>query len=269
MAGNLDEQWFTGSAFGGAFAMAAEATDQGQSGTCVPHALAAAIKDQVEDRVEKNFSFDASFAAEAKSAPNLKQGTIVSALMQEEAHANGSWPTVWNGFRGNIEDTKGRWYEVQVVVNVVENTTLNQEALEAAHQPQPHKGVHVISYDADNVHAGIQGRHCVYLQGVDAPAFTWIGMNSWGDTDAEPRIPMRTHHVQIYDVQVTRITKLCGCDGLKGDLLLHPTSLSQGWYPGMFGISYKPVDPGYHVVGMGGGLGVGVLGRGGMFGFGI
>ena len=74
---------------------------RGKSGTCVRHALAAAIKDQVEDVVIKALGADAKLKKAAKDAPDLEQMLIVAALMQKVAHAGGSSKrSTWATLRG-------------------------------------------------------------------------------------------------------------------------------------------------------------------------
>ena len=86
----------------GAAAGADEATvlKQGKSGTCVRHALASAIEDQVE----------------RKTKIKLEPHGIVAGLMQRLEHAKGTYPMAFDGFAFNAGDETGLWYTLKVSV---------------------------------------------------------------------------------------------------------------------------------------------------------
>eukprot|EP01047_Picozoa_sp_COSAG01_P064441 COSAG01_NODE_8527_length_2752_cov_4.049378_1_plen_608_part_10 len=207
----------------------ADNLNQGRSSTCVRYALAAAITDNVNARVESSGRL-VDFA-QAKLDRSCQQG-IVDGLLQFMDHAGGCNPAAFDALSVNTRDAKGRLYSVRI--SVTENTTMNQRALNGENliDRSRRRKTHVIGYRAGAVHGGqYHGRHCIYLEGCDLASCEWLGLNSWGDHDQRPRISMHSQ-VSIYDVEATWIEVLQGSsitNALSGEsktltenLLLHP-----------------------------------------------
>lgn len=214
----------------GRSAGSARPTNQGRSGTCVRHALAAAIKDQAEAKLKKV----GSTALRKHGLIDLMQEAIVVALMQHVKHAKGMHPTEFSGWEGTVSDTHGRWYTIKMNVDMDKRTVEQarvafyffRDVADVANriQSQLHKETYVMSYDTQEVHGRNNGgRHCVYLQGIDMKQRRLIGMNSWGETDPNPRIRisnMASRSVTLYRVRIVRILLLAGSAGCRRDELL-------------------------------------------------
>eukprot|EP01043_Picozoa_sp_COSAG02_P108456 COSAG02_NODE_44494_length_365_cov_1.947368_1_plen_121_part_11 len=119
------------------------------------------------------------------------------------ADAGGAHPDAFHDKQIKVDDNSGRWYRLHI--SVTQNRTMNDRALAGQNMLDSSKerDTQVICYNCAGVHAGMDhGRHCVYLDSCDLDDRMWIGLNSWGDSQARPQISMCSN-VAIYDVKVT------------------------------------------------------------------
>ena len=146
----------------------------------------------------------------------ITQKSVVDALMEHAIHAVGCCPTVFHSATISIQDSCGAWYEVYITV--LENKELQQQATQEGHIPSDNSAVtRVIGYDCAGVHAGVRhGRHCVFLEKLDPDTHEWIGHNSWGDRQQNPRIPVHNAGTQIWDVKIRKMKKLKAKKGSTG-----------------------------------------------------
>eukprot|EP01043_Picozoa_sp_COSAG02_P001020 COSAG02_NODE_21_length_53083_cov_95.733618_7_plen_683_part_00 len=192
-------------------AIGVDILDQGQSGTCVRYALAAAIRDNVNARFGSHHHYRRVRQVSADHLPELdidSQKGIVHSLMERSVDADGCFPNAYDGSQIKVKDTQGRWYRVDI--SITQNTSMNDRALvgEDTRDRSHEDFANVIGYDCAQVHEGkYHGRHCIYLGDCDLAAQEWIGLNSWGDVvdpstgvdTRYPRISMH-HSVAIYNV---------------------------------------------------------------------
>ena len=171
----------------------ADNDDQGPNGTCVRYALAKAIVEQCYNSTALKLEFD--------------QEAIVVSLMQSLRHAAGTYVEKFKESTVTCQNKiDKKWYTFDVVI---QRKCSNFD-------PPPTAAsfdlvTNVICYKTNTVHKGeYHGYHCVYLDRFDKKKNSWIGLNSWGDHDPTPSIPLNGCNVLIYEVRVCDMRKLSG-----------------------------------------------------------
>jgi len=120
---------------------------------------------------------------------DINQSEIKSGLLQMYKDTEPRYPDQFNGRSCFLQDVSGRYYKIRLSVKEV---TLDKEVLDDINYDHS-KAKYVLCY---NDH--VVGRHCVFVEVFEAENQRFSCMNSNGEINKYPQVPVDQPGLQIY-----------------------------------------------------------------------